>query len=51
MTSFGFGLSEIINVPSIINGKNNTNNSYIDHSGKSNKNPVLLYSSQEFKIS
>lgn len=36
MTSFGFGLSEMINVSSVYNGKNNTNNTYIDHSGKLN---------------
>jgi hypothetical protein len=44
MTSFGFGLSEIINVPSVFNDKNNTNNTFIDHSGKLNEKPVFLYS-------
>lgn len=33
MTSFGFGLSEIINVPFVFNG-NNTNSTSIEHTGK-----------------
>lgn len=50
MTSFGFGLSEIINTSSVINGKNNTNNTYTNHSGKLNKKSTF-YVSQEFKMS
>lgn len=33
MTSYGFGLSDIINVTSIFNG-NNTNSTSTEHTGK-----------------
>lgn len=44
MTSFGFGLSEIINIPSVFN-QNSTNSTFIEHAGRLNnafKNSTLL---------
>lgn len=38
MTSFGFGLSEIINVTFVINGSNTTNSTSAERTGKLTQN-------------